>query len=409
MAENMVLIAIIGYVATVVVPTYQYFSTQADVGNGIALAGPARIAIEKTFAELGPGDMAQRAEGKLPSSAGHVQSISIGRDGVVTIRFRFSESIAPADRNQIQIVPVSGGKALDLSDPASKGKKFEWQCGGSAGASTFAVKHRPPGCRGDQSAAPPEWTGWAGGSLPALLSLLPVLAYFFWTPARKVIAASADAIQAATLRCGWASIAYGIRNYERDFVVLRLKALRNPAALGKKAGNWLCQATRQGDVEMVEVLLQHGIPGATRGDGGTTALHEAAWRRQTAILALLLRYGAPADSRDDESRTPLHAASDSESVRLLLMAGANPNAVDAAGDTPLHYLVSYGRYNDAVAEMLLQHGADPSRRNAKGQVPLDWSGPRASLTALIAKHRNAAEERPAGDGKDAGRAGSAGP
>ena len=60
---------------------------------------------------------------------------------------RFTEDIAPADKNQLQIVPVAAGKRLDLSDPASKGKTFQWQCGGANGNTTVPAEWRPQECK----------------------------------------------------------------------------------------------------------------------------------------------------------------------------------------------------------------------------------------------------------------------
>jgi hypothetical protein len=77
--------------------------------------------------------------------------MDIARDGRITLRF--TDAVAPEAENQIQIVPVSGGKALDLSESANKGLKFDWECGGPAGKTTLPEKFRPQDCRG---AAPPK-------------------------------------------------------------------------------------------------------------------------------------------------------------------------------------------------------------------------------------------------------------
>ena len=54
-------------------------------------------------------------------------------------------------------------------------------------------------------------------------------------------------------------------------------------------------------------------------------------------MATLLRYGADPNARDALGETPLHhalEACDAASARLLARAGADPNARDAAGRTP---------------------------------------------------------------------------
>lgn len=82
-------------------------------------------------------------------------------------------------------------------------------------------------------------------------------------------------------------------------------------------------------------------------------------------------------------KTPLHAAvlayngenteAYLEAVRLLLAAGANVNAADAEGVTPLHWLVIHGS-RDAVAlevlRLLLAAGADVEQADKDGWTPL---------------------------------------
>ena len=80
-----------------------------------------------------------------PGSARRLQSVAIRSDGVVTLQF--TVSVAPLGENEIQIVAVSGGKALELSSAASAGRKFEWQCGGAAGKATVPERYRQMDCR----------------------------------------------------------------------------------------------------------------------------------------------------------------------------------------------------------------------------------------------------------------------
>ena len=55
-------------------------------------------------------------------------------------------------------------------------------------------------------------------------------------------------------------------------------------------------------------------------------------------------------------------------MRALLKAGANVNASDDAGDTPLHLAASEGR--KAVVSELLKEGADPKRLNNHRLSPI---------------------------------------
>ena len=74
--------------------------------------------------------------------------------------------------------------------------------------------------------------------------------------------------------------------------------------------------------------------------------------------------------------TPLHVAAikgDPETIRALLEAGADPDAITAGGQylkmTPLHWL-TYGKHHEGM-RLLLQHGANPNPQNTKGETPWD--------------------------------------
>ncbi len=63
-----------------------------------------------------------------------------------------------------------------------------------------------------------------------------------------------------------------------------------------------------------------------------------------------------------------------ERYRLLLDAGADVNAKDRGGHTPLHRACSSGRVD--VARLLLDHGADPNARETDyGRTAFEMCGP----------------------------------
>lgn len=97
-----------------------------------------------------------------------------------------------------------------------------------------------------------------------------------------------------------------------------------------------------------------------------------------ALKDLLAKPLAP-DSEDPRpefaGRTALHHAaqrSDTAMVAELLAAGANPNHADAAGDTPLHLVASTPQLREPefVARRLLAGGARLDLTNKRGLTPI---------------------------------------
>ena len=84
-----------------------------------------------------------------------------------------------------------------------------------------------------------------------------------------------------------------------------------------------------------------------------------------------LEAGADPNARDEDGYTPLHFLDSGEAAALLLAAGADPNARDNDGETPLHTTVEYGNHpHFEKAVVLLEAGADPNVREESGDTPL---------------------------------------
>ena len=114
---------------------------------------------------------------------------------------------------------------------------------------------------------------------------------------------------------------------------------------------------------------------------GDTALHVAAAAYRSDIVSMLLTLGADVNAKNRRGATPLHDAAtgapgserwnpvtQTETVTQLLAAGADIRAPDATGMTPLHRAVRT-RCSAAVSA-LLNHGADARRTNHNGSTPM---------------------------------------
>jgi ankyrin repeat protein len=105
------------------------------------------------------------------------------------------------------------------------------------------------------------------------------------------------------------------------------------------------------------------------GSRGQTLLHDAALVGEAELASVLIRSGADPDAREAEGHTPLYRASTGDVARVLLAAGAT---VDVASGptrgTPLHQAARRGFVS--VAQTLLDHGATVEARDAKRETPL---------------------------------------
>jgi truncated hemoglobin YjbI len=105
------------------------------------------------------------------------------------------------------------------------------------------------------------------------------------------------------------------------------------------------------------------------GPRGQTLLHDAAMAGEAELAAALIRFGADPDAKEPEGHTPLYYASTGAVARVLLAAGANANVPSGpTRGTPLHQAARRGYA--PVAAALLDHGANIEARDAKGQTPL---------------------------------------
>jgi hypothetical protein len=144
----------------------------------------------------------------------------------------------------------------------------------------------------------------------------------------------------------------------------------------EKGRNWLhhcCRAPLAGrdageSIRTADLLIGLGLgldaPAFREGEWQATPLWFAiGWGRNPALAAHLL-------ARGSTPRFCLFAAiwnNDSDAIRLLLDHGAEVDE-PGGGETPLLGAVAWSRFGPA--ETLLAAGADPNARNGKGETPL---------------------------------------
>ncbi len=135
---------------------------------------------------------------------------------------------------------------------------------------------------------------------------------------------------------------------------------------GQTALMW---AVAGGHPEVVALLVEHGADVHARSSGQFTSLLFAAQQDDAESARVLLAAGVDVGERMTKTGlTPLLVASASgfqDVSAVLLEAGANPQAPDGNGYTPLHYAA---RDKDGVGlvKLLLAHGANPNARLPQG-------------------------------------------
>jgi uncharacterized protein len=117
----------------------------------------------------------------------------------------------------------------------------------------------------------------------------------------------------------------------------------------------MMRAAKNGDTAAIRLLLEHGADPNLRQKNGTTAL----------MFAAGLGYGTGTFANDYASTAELL-----ESVKVLVAAGADINAVSDAGQTPLHFGATA---SDDIVKFLAANGAKLDIKDKAGRTPVEMA------------------------------------
>lgn len=141
-------------------------------------------------------------------------------------------------------------------------------------------------------------------------------------------------------------------------------------------GTALMHAANIGSVINVRALLDAGADVSITDDSGRNAFLMAASSGNAEVMKLLLEYGADSIATTTNGYTALIYASgnlkSSDAVRFLLEMGVDPNQSSNVpnwkGLAPLHEAAEYG--NVEIVKLLLEAGADPQAATEHGFTPI---------------------------------------
>jgi ankyrin repeat protein len=162
---------------------------------------------------------------------------------------------------------------------------------------------------------------------------------------KSLLASGADV--GAKDRYGWTATMWAVGRADPAVVSALLAAGGDPAPAGFRP---MVEAAKGGNAGVVRLLAARRFSCRAQDDLGVSAVS----------------YSATLASTD--------------TAKALLDCGADPNAADSHGTTPLMRAVQSGK--TAAAALLLSRGAKPDLRDAQGYTALMWAA-RDGKTALV--------------------------
>lgn len=185
--------------------------------------------------------------------------------------------------------------------------------------------------------------------------------------------ALAGAASSGSLQAVRALIAYGA-NPNADLSKLTVSESAGGMTLGAPgAGSVLIYAAESGNPEMVREILRDHPKLEQRDREGKTAVFAAGEYRyevedsmRAECVRLLVEAGADVNARDNNGNTPLHETFLADVEKELLKLGADVNARNKDGETPIFTTV-----DDDAIPLFIEHGADLTIRNNNGETVME--------------------------------------
>lgn len=204
---------------------------------------------------------------------------------------------------------------------------------------------------------------------------------------------------------GDSPVIYAVKSKKSDFVAALLDAKANPAVHDQDYMNALHWAVKMDDIKAFEELSSR-FPALIKsvckyGDSvmhlalehspkifeslikpnnqlvhhknqfGKTVLFCAVEKNDLNAVKNLVGVGADINTATESQKTLLHVTNNIECINFLASKGANVDAKDNHGNTPLHVMVSEG--DVSLVNCLLENGASVHYKNNEGKTPIEMA------------------------------------
>lgn len=147
----------------------------------------------------------------------------------------------------------------------------------------------------------------------------------------------------------------------------------------EKANKLLLNAVERQDLEDIKKALDAGADINSRDEDGFTPLMNATWRPKTKqfredSVRFLIEHGADVNAVNEYNHSAIFWAcwfASVQTVRFLINAGADVNVQhDNSGNTPLHIAHQRDEGNLEICKLLIEAGANVNAVNEDGYTPL---------------------------------------
>jgi type IV pilus assembly protein PilA len=155
--ELMIIVAIIGILAAVALPSYQDYTIRAQMSEAILAASPCRTAITEGYQVGGTPPLSNGwgCENTTGDASNYVDTVTTDANGVITVKVDLGSASttkkkkkkSKVDGSVVTLVPLIDGTPAKM--PGDNGNAVNgWRCGSASDGTTLLAKFLPSTCRG---------------------------------------------------------------------------------------------------------------------------------------------------------------------------------------------------------------------------------------------------------------------